>query len=661
MDRATKLVVALWACAAIAVHIWLVPSLWPGFKISIVAAFFVAAALTTWSRRSIGLVLVLAYVYPVLIYLRGGMYHVDFDIIWLAALAGAIMPDALRYGWRVPPIWRAPLALWALVVAIGATIVFAREMDFYLPLLHEPKIGNSVTGGGGPAFISLWLSDVSLALIVGILWFDWLFGAGLDFHRDVATPLLVSLLVLAGISAYQLFVDFTFLNANVFGGTGRASGTMFDANASGAIAALWTGASIAWASRLRRFKLPIGAVVFLGAWLTVWASGSRGAFLSASVATAFGLFALWPQARTLASRSRWLIVTSSVLLLVAVLGLFTFQSSQIVGPIERIRYTLPGPSAASVRQFVWAMWDRDRYGSVATSMIERFPLFGVGISSFHMMVNDFLPPGEVGLIPDNAQNWYRHQFAEIGLVGSVGWLAWVVFFGWFVLRPPRGSPRLASALRGPLIAFACVSLVGIPSQPLAVSFTFWTMAFWYVSLAGAPRSAPLSREVWGGVLAIALVFAVGTIAFARTTLRVPARAQRVGFPYSYGFYYPEPDGAGGEYRWARQRASMVVGASKHVVALTVSVNHRDIETRPVHVKVWCDGVLALNTRLANTSPATIFVELPSSASRFIVDTWVDRVVRPRDLGVDDSRELGLMVRWDFQDRVPDGLTSIRLR
>jgi hypothetical protein len=660
MNRATKLLVAVWACAAIATDIWLVPSLWPGFKTDAVVAFVLAAALTAINRRSIGLILILAYVYPVLIFLNGGWYHVDFDIIWLAALAGAIMPDALRTGWRVPPIWRAPLVLWALVGVIGATIVLTREMDFYLPLLRETHVGNSVTGGGGPAFLSLGLFDVSLSLIVGILWFDWLFGAGLDFHRDVATPLMLSLLALAAVAVYQLFVDFTFLNHNVFGGMGRASGTMFDANASGAIAAFWTGGAIVWANGLRRWRAPAAVVGALAAWLAVWASGSRGAFLSATIATAFALYALsgglW---RRLSGMRPWQLAGGAAVV-VTMVWLLAHSQPQIIGPVTRVRETLPGPTIASIRGFAWEAWDRNRYGSIAASGIEQFPLFGVGISSFHMMVNDFVGKGQDPLIPDNAQNWYRHQLAELGVVGSVGWIAWVLTFGWFVLKPPPRAPVLALAVRGTLIGFAFVSLFGVPAQPLAVSFTFWTAAFWYVSLAGAPPRAPLSREMWGGILAVALLFGVGTLAFARTTLRVPARAQRVGFPYSYGFYYPEPDGEGGEYRWTKQRASMVVAAPAHVVALSVWVNHRDVETNPVDVKAWCDGVLVLNTKLTHTSPVTIFVELPAAESRMIVDTWVNRVVRPRDFGVDDSRELGLMVRWSFLDRVPDGLAAVRV-
>ena len=240
MDRATKLFVTLWACAAMAAQLWLVPALWPGYRTYAVVAFAAASALTSVNRRAIGLVLVAAYVYPVLIHLRGGRYHVDYDVLWLAALAGAIVPDALRTRWRVPSAWRAPLALWALVVAIGATVVVLREMDFYPAVLNEPPFFHSVSGGGGTSFLSRWVLDVSIAFVVGILWFDWLFGAGLDLHRDIVTPLMMSSVVLAAVSIYQLLFDLQFLNFNQYANLGRASGTMFDANVSGNLAAFWT-------------------------------------------------------------------------------------------------------------------------------------------------------------------------------------------------------------------------------------------------------------------------------------------------------------------------------------------------------------------------------------------------------------------------------------
>ncbi len=48
---------------------------------------------------------------------------------------------------------------------------------------------------------------------------------------------------------YQLFVDVGFLNDTVFGTIGRAGGTMYDANLSGTVAALWMGGLIVLALR----------------------------------------------------------------------------------------------------------------------------------------------------------------------------------------------------------------------------------------------------------------------------------------------------------------------------------------------------------------------------------------------------------------------------
>ncbi len=658
MNRATKLLVACWVLAAIAAQLWLVPALWPGLKTHASIIFLVAAALTSFNRRFVGLVLLVAYFYPVLIYSYGGRYHVDYDMLWLAALAGAVMPDALRTPWRVPSVWRAPLVLWALTLAIGATVVVFREMDFYPGVLRLPAYLNSTSGGGGPAFVSIWLLDVSVAFIVGILWFDWLFGAGLDFHRDVATPLMISSLALAAVSIYQLLFDFQFLNYSQYAGLGRASGTMFDANVSGNIAAFWTGGSILWASRLRRRRVPTTVVLFVASWLAVWSSGSRGAFGLALVSTIFSALAFRePLMRAMGRRKPWQLAAAGVVA-VAVVWMLNHSTPQVVGPLSRVIDTLPSPSVASVRQFGWEMWDRNRYGSVAASMIRRFPLFGIGIGCFHLMIDDF---AAYPLIADNAQNWYRHQLAELGVVGSLGWIAWVVLFGWYVLKPPARAPAESRAARGMLVGFGLVSLIGMPSQAVAVSFTVWTAAFWYISIVGAPPSLPLKRSAWAVVVVIALIFSAGTIAFARTSLRVASRAQRVGFPYSYGFYYPEPDGQGGEYRWARQRASTVVEANGPVVALSMWVNHRDIATNPVDAKLWCDNALVLGTRLATGDPVTAYVQLPAGERRTIVDSWVSRVVHPKDLGVDDNRELGLMVRWSFVDSVPAGLTAIDLR
>ena len=45
--------------------------------------------------------------------------------------------------------------------------------------------------------------------------------------------------------------------------------------------------------------------------------------------------------------------------------------------------------------------------------------------------------------------------------------------------------------------------------------------------------------------------------------------------------------------------------------------------------------------------------------RVVLETWVNRVVRPQDFGSADPRTLGLMVQWEFIDEPPTGVTIVR--
>jgi hypothetical protein len=645
MDRGTKLIAIASACGLVALKVMLLAPGWP-LLLWMSASFFAAGAvIASFDRRIVRVVLLSLYIFPALIGLLHGIYHINADVIWMSALLGVIAPDGFRSGWRVPARWRGALALWALVCAGATMVVFGREMDFYPTLMSERGVVNSVTGGGGPAFVTQWVLHVGLVLLIGILWFDWLCGARLEMHRDIATPLMISCLMLAAVSIYQLFVDFSFLNINVFGGLGRASGTMFDANASGNTAGFWVGGAIIWASGLRRWKIPLAAFTFTAAWLAVWASGSRGAFLLAATSTLFALFAC----RDVMFRSPHRIGAAQLATAAALIAALGWAAAsvnpQIVGPLRRVRDTLPDASVSSIGNFVWRMWDRDGYGSAALAMVDQFPAFGIGVGGYHLMLDDFVR-GPL-LPPDNAQNWFRHQFAEFGLIGSLGWIVWTGMFGWFLLTPKPDAPCVSIVARGTLIGFAIVSLVGVPSQSLPVAITFWTFAFWYVSLVGAPPTEPIPLRRWAVVAVVALVFLVGTVYDATTSLRLAARAQRAGFTFKYGLYDPERDPEFGEVRWARQRSAIVIDAQSRQMEVSVSVNHHDIQDRPVDAKVWIDGSLALDTRLTDTSWRTFPVRVPDGEHRVILETWVSRVLNPFEFGVMDGRQLGLLVRWRF--------------
>ena len=158
-------------------------------------------------------------------------------------------PRALRSGWSVPARWRGALTLWALTVALAWPIVALREIDFLPAVWNQQFVATSATSG--PLSLTVtWTLNVATILGVGILWFDWLFAAMAGdagrFRRFVLLPLAASAVAASAVAAYQVFGDLLFLNNGLFGGIGRASGTMLDANAFGAVEALASAGFLAW-------------------------------------------------------------------------------------------------------------------------------------------------------------------------------------------------------------------------------------------------------------------------------------------------------------------------------------------------------------------------------------------------------------------------------
>jgi hypothetical protein len=638
MDRGSKLVLLVWACAALATQA-VIGRAWAGMPEAALSIFLVTAALVAVDRRFVALVLGLAYPFPALVRLVFETWDLQFYPLWMAAVLGVVMPDGLRTGWHIPARWRGPLVCGALAVAIATPLVVLREIDFNRALLGP--MPHAVLSGL-PVHTAAWTVHVGLVLVLGVLWFDWLLGArSLDMRSWILAPLGVGLVALVSAATYQLFGDMRFLNETLYGAIGRASGTVYDANVSGLLAAMGLAGAFAAARQARGWHAAVAGAFIVGLWTAVYASGSRTAFATAVVVTvAAGLSA---GTRVMLAPRAWLLAAGVVVLLLVL----ATSGSNAVGPLGRVWETLPGASPASVGAFVAEMWNRNGYGVAATELIGRFPLTGIGIGGFHVfgpqLTHTVLPP-------DNAQNWYRHQLVELGLLGSIGWLTFAGLLAWAVVRPPRGLPATAWIVRGLLFGVGAVSLLGIPTQDVLAAVTFWTAVAWYVSIGGVTLNpAPLGRRAWVAMAALLLAFGVETARAATTTLRVPVRARAIGWPYSYGFYWPEPDGSGGEHRWARGRATALVDAPARFMSISVRVNHGDVSERPVAAKVWSEGRLVLDTRLASTDPVRVMVRVPDGLRKILIDTWASRVVNPRALGVDDDRELGLLVGWTFSD------------
>ena len=651
------MVIALAIESYIAAEAW--RTLWP----LTIGVFALAAALAVVKEDiAVATVLFFAFTFPAVFLLARGRFAWETDVVWMAAVLGAIFPRAARTGWAVPIRWRTPLVLWALTLAMTWPIVALREIDFHFDVLDAPHMASSAAGGV-PQEAVTFILHATATLGIGILWFDWLCatsGAHLGrFRRSVLPALAASWFVAVAVAAYQVLVDVTFLNGGLFGYEGRAAGTMYDANPFGVVAAVMGVATLAWVTgieRLRRWWIAVPLLLL--SWIGLWGSGSRTALITGIITLAFLIFHSLYDERTNV-RARRVLPLATVAAVVILLVVVSSIGSSAVGSLRRLHDSLPGFSTRSVSAFLSEMWNRNGYGAASALIIEQHPIVGIGPGSFYFLVPDYsMMAGAAPLPADNAQNWYRHQLAEFGVLGSIGWIVWVATFGWFVVkaRTARSADRpTAGVLRGILVALGIISLVGMPAWNPAVTLMFWTMAFWLTAVASPEtagrqnRDGVISSARWIGIGVLLLTFLGGTAYAARRELRVPNRAAEHGWRYSYGFYEPERAADGSPYQWAAQHAVTVLAATKPWLRLTVAVNHADVARKPVDVKVWMDNERVVSATLRSTDPVIEFVRLPEGVSRVVLETWVSRVVRPRDFGLDDPRTLGLMVAWAFVD------------
>lgn len=642
MERATKLAIVLSATGLLAFDL-AISGAWGGMTVAGALIFAGAALLTALHRRAIGLVLVFAFTFPAAIKLTLDTYAVQFSILWMAALLGAIAPDAYRTPWHLPRRWRGPLALAALSVAVATPIVVLREFDFNPALLapmHEAILS------GLPAFFAEWVVLVGLTLLLGVLWFDWLLGAkDLDLERAVVLPLAAGAVVMAAVTVYQLFVDINFLNETVYAAVRRATGTLYDANVCGVVAAAGIGGALAWVDRARDWRGAALPLTMLGLFaIAVWASGSRTAFGAALIVLAVHG---WARQRTsplssVSTAPRTLVVVAVLAVVLAVVAMSTGDAA--IGPLRRLAHL--GDRSGTVRGVVAELWNRNGYGAAASNLIARYPVAGIGVGSFHMFGPQLSPIG--ALPPDNAQNWLRHQLVEMGVLGALGWFLFTASFAWFTLS--SGSRRSSSSapVAGIVVAVGTISLLGMPTQEISASVAFLTAAAWLARLSEVePDDGALGRGTWAAILAVTIAFGAATWHSARTDLRVPVRARAFGWPYSYGFYHPEPDPTGGEMRWTASRATALVDITGPTLRIGARVPHADIASNPVRLKVWCEGRVVIDTRLTSNEPVAATVAAPTGLKQVLLDVEVGRTVRPSDFGGTDSRELGVLMKWVF--------------
>lgn len=504
---------------------------------------------------------------------------------WLAALAAALARPPSTV-WQARGPWRFGSAAWALSLALAWPITSLRELDFTTASIGAATANGVV--GPSPHDSAALVALAAEAQLVALLLFDWFWGARQADRRLVWRGLMPGVLAASAVAVWQSSVDLAFMSRAPWIALNRAAGTFYDANAIGALAALF-GPALATHPPLLRVSRRLWASGWLLASLAaVLASGSRASLAGWLLACTVLVVAAW---RHWGLRAFAAGAVAALAIAVLITLIPPDDSPQAHG-VSR----LAGTVRAAVGDGDWSgvarvVWDRDGFGPTGMAMIAEHPWVGVGPGAFSIVVPDYAV--EVlgfALPPDNAQNWWRHQWAELGLLGAAGAFACSLLAALAIIRAWRRRANRDELMRtAPIIALGLMSVVSPPTQhPILQVLIGLLLARGVIPEAvggdtTSPRLAPGIPRGWL-IWAAAATYATGLAVQGWTDFRPPHRAARFHFVYGYGLSLPvqTPFGDG---RWVGRRAVGVFppGGSTYVVRIVLP--HDDLAVAPVRVSV----------------------------------------------------------------------------
>lgn len=471
--------------------------------------------------------------------------------------------------------WHATAAAWGLVVVCVAPVVAARELDFSRYAIGAATANGA--SGAAPHQAAAMVLLMAEAQLLALLVFDWALGASATDRRRTWRWLLPGLAVAAAITIWQQTVDPTWLSREPWTVLRRAPGTLFDANAMGAFFALT--AAIAASAHVRPSRMP--AVMWgVGIWTlslgAIVSTGSRSALAAALVALGVTLVRWGRPLPRLALIT--LVVGVGWLLWPAQIGDPAIGDAigRLVASVNELRSDLGSTLKA-------ALWTRGGYGPAARTLVAEHPWVGGGVGAFGTLVGDYAALNGVrGLRPDNAQNWWLHQIAELGVAGALPLVIASLLAGVACVRAARRPNGAAAA--GALLALGVLSLLSPPTQhPVVQIVVALVVAHGVAETTGAPGVGRM-RGVGVALFVLALGCAVATAVEGVRSLRPSLRAARFQAEYHYGFdaFGVTPFGSG---LWTTPQAVGVVAPGGGAIHVEVSVPHDDLATTPVTVRV----------------------------------------------------------------------------
>jgi O-antigen ligase len=536
-------------------------------------------------------------------------------------------------------------------------VIVGREIAFHPALLFDLGAINSwaMPPMSAPQVVG-WTLQVVLTQLVGLIWLDWLAG------RLVAAPgtvpraahaLWIGVTVASLVAIYQGTIDLEFLNSYQWIVAERATGTMLNGNAYGVCAAI--AGAFAFAvlrGQSSRHDQVLAFVVLIVNLAGMWMTGSRTAWLCGVVAVVALAVAGGISEKRLVTRA---VLAGSLIVLVVIV-----LAASAIGPLRRL-LELPDTPAAKIAELL----NRYPYGPIALQMVREYPLTGVGVGAFAVIAPDYWHPADLGPLPfDNAQNWWRHQAAELGLLGAFPLLALSAAVAWRALRGRVRKERreIGTVSRGLLIALGFVSFVGVPTQDPVVLLWFFLLVAILLGALRQPDLGPLvrhSRVAWTVVGALVVVHMLMSLVLARGSLAVEARAIRWQREYVAGAYPPEAIPESGDFRWTRRNAHFIWPATNRRLLIRIWAHHPDINRRPVQVTLATRCGPLFDEALQTAEPVTVAVQVPKGQTMVDIFLHVSRTWRPASYGEADTRELGAGITASFVD--PSALSRSDVR
>ena len=385
----------------------------------------------------------------------------------------------------------------------------------------------------------------------------------------------------------------------------------------GAVAAL-VGPALAIAAWPRRDRARWLAAAAIGlAFAGVLASGSRTALAGWAVGSAGLLVAAIAGSRRPARAG---LGALAALALVATLAIPLARADN-TNALTRAVGTLADTDLFTLEGVRTALVDRYGYGPAAEAVIADHRWWGVGIGTGDLFLAEYSTARlNRPLIPDNAQNWWRHVVVDLGLAGGAAALvaSLAVFTTLLVAWRVDGVSRMLSRT-APVVAAGVMLLVSVPTQHPLVQLA---MA-WLLALAAAPGGRPPlvaaapRRSPWLPAAAALLSVAGLTASVARP----PERAQAANRSWGYGNVpVPPPPGT----VWAGPHAVGVVPARSRHYEVVATLPHDDLAAAPVDLTISDRGAQVCRTRVATPAPVTCGFTLAPGLPAVMVQVDVSR-------------------------------------